>query len=169
MTLVIGGPTNDTLQLGIDGWEPVLSFRVEGVSQSRGSKVPIRRGAHLGVRDSNPKSGAWMSYVAECAAKAQREAYYAGNKSAAGVLDCPLKLRVTFYRVRPKGHYGKRGLKPTAPQYPTTKPDAGKLLRGVEDALTGVLYRDDSLLVDSWAMKRWGESAYTVVELFRAV
>jgi Holliday junction resolvase RusA-like endonuclease len=142
----------------LDGWIPVLAFRVEGVAQTRGSKVPIRRGAHLGVRDSNPKSGAWMSHVSQCAAEA---------KGWDGVLDCPLLLRVTFYRVRPKGHYGKRGLKPTAPEYPTTKPDAGKLLRGVEDALTGVVYRDDSLLVDSWARKRFGDAAYTVVEVFR--
>lgn len=157
MTLAIDpGPTT-TLMIGIDGWAPILSFRVEGIAQSRGSKVPIRRGAHLGVRDSNPKSGVWMQYVAECAAKARR---------TGTLLDQPLRLRVTFYRPRPKGHFGKRGLKPTAPEYPTTKPDAGKLLRGVEDALTGVVYRDDSLLVDSWARKRFAETAYTLVELF---
>ena len=56
-----------------------------------------------------------------------------------------------------KGHYGTGRnadqVKASAPPHPTTKPDATKLVRAVEDALTGVIWRDDSQVVRQWASK----------------
>lgn len=40
--------------------------------------------------------------------------------------------------------------------YPVKKPDAKNLLWGVEDALRGILYVDDSQLVDLDVTKRYG-------------
>jgi Holliday junction resolvase RusA-like endonuclease len=53
-----------------------------------------------------------------------------------------------FWLPRPKHHYGKGGfLLPSAPYYHIIKPDTLKLARAVEDALTGVVWTDDSIIV----------------------
>ena len=56
-------------------------------------------------------------------------------------------MHLTFYMPRPKGHYGKRGLLPSAPKYPVKKPDLDKLVRAVGDALVPVLIHDDNQVV----------------------
>lgn len=83
------------------------------------------------------------------------------------VLTGPLQLDVTFAIARPKGHYGKRGLLPSAPLFVTVRPDVTKLLRGLEDALTGVLWRDDAQVVKQHACKVYTEdgATYTHVRL----
>jgi Holliday junction resolvase RusA-like endonuclease len=48
-------------------------------------------------------------------------------------------------------------LKPNAPKYPTTRPDALKLARAAEDALTGIIWTDDAVTVDLTIKKRYGE------------
>lgn len=56
--------------------------------------------------------------------------------------------RMEFFFPRPKSHYrtGKHAsdMKADAPNYHTSKPDVDKLERCVLDALTGVLWKDDS-------------------------
>lgn len=58
-----------------------------------------------------------------------------------------IRLDCTFYFARPKGHYGTgknaNVVKDSSPRAHATKPDRDKLLRAVQDALTGTLYRDD--------------------------
>lgn len=74
----------------------------------------------------------------------------------------PLRLYVNFRRQRPKGHYGTGKnsgiLKASAPEYPTTRPDQTKLLRAVEDALTGIIWLDDSQIVIQVARKTWADN-----------
>lgn len=138
----------------------ILRFRVDGTPQSRGSKKAItvpgkRRGLLI---DDNAKSGPWMDLVAGYARKVMngREPW-----------DGPLCLKATFFRERPKGHFRKDGrLKPTAAAFPATKPDASKYMRAVEDALSKIVYVDDSRLVDSWPSKRWGKPG-VVIELYQ--
>ena len=112
--------------------------------------------------DANKKSSGWKKEVKEVA----REAY------AGPLLDEPLRVRLTFVRVRPKGHYrtGKNAhlLKDDAPAHPTGKPDVLKLARGVEDALTGVIYRDDSRTVSLEAEKVFGEPECVIVIIERS-
>ncbi len=61
--------------------------------------------------------------------------------------DEPVSMHLTFYMPRPKGHYGKRGLLPSAPKHPVKKPDLDKLVRAVGDALVPVLIHDDNQVV----------------------
>ena len=70
-------------------------------------------------------------------------------------------MLTTFYRRRPRGHIGKRGLtkKGRDNPWPATKPDTTKLLRGTEDALSGIVFRDDSLVVSHWTAKEWAEES----------
>lgn len=142
----------------------MIRFTVIGKPQPRGSKrafgIPNKFG---GVRhvltDSNKKSGPWMKVVAETAREAMN-----GDQ----LLNGPLLLKVAFFFTRPKGHIGKRGLKPSAPVHHTVKPDTTKLLRGLEDALKGVCWRDDSQVVEQTATKGYGEydhSVVTIIEL----
>lgn len=76
----------------------------------------------------------------------------------------PLVLTVEFVRTFPKSMPKKR----RATERPTTKPDLSNLLKGVEDALNGVAWRDDSQLVDVRMTKRYGDVPETIVRIERA-
>lgn len=41
--------------------------------------------------------------------------------------------------------------------WPTSKPDLLKLARGVEDALTGIVYEDDAQIVFETMRKQWSQ------------
>lgn len=129
-------------------------FVVYGRPQPAGSKRAFKH-AHTSrviVVDDNPKSKTWKQEIAGAAHNA-----LAGR----ALFDGPLVLEVTFVLKRPKGHYGTgrnaSAVKPSAPAYPVTKPDTTKLIRCLEDALTGVLWRDDAQVVTQYAWKQYGE------------
>lgn len=69
----------------------------------------------------------------------------------------PLAIHITFRMRRPAGHWGKRGLLPSAPQHPAVKPDIDKLVRSTLDALIGSVIDDDSRVVSLAAVKEWAE------------
>lgn len=132
---------------------------VYGNAEPAGSKRAFYR-PNLGVRvvDANPKSRQWKDLVSQEA-----------GKVAAGLLEGALFLEAVFYRPRPANHYGTGKnagvLKASAPPYPATRPDTTKLLRGIEDALRGVFYRDDAQIVRQVVGKDWGEPARVVIRL----
>lgn len=79
----------------------------------------------------------------------------------AGELDEALIVRLTFYFARPLSHFGTGRnagvLKDSAPLYPeTTGADGDKLARGVLDALTGFVWKDDKRIVTLPVRKRFG-------------
>ena len=47
----------------------------------------------------------------------------------------PVSMIIHFRMPRPKAHYGKKGLKDSAPLWCTTKPDLDNLVKAVKDAL----------------------------------
>ncbi len=65
---------------------------------------------------------------------------------------CPLAVAFAFRLERPAGHHvagnRNRDVKPSAPARPATRPDLTKLVRAVEDALTGVVWGDDGQVVE---------------------
>ena len=69
----------------------------------------------------------------------------------------PMALSVVFWFKRPASHFGKKGLKPSAPAHCTSARcgDTDKLCRSTLDALTGVAYDDDRQVVSINAQKRW--------------
>jgi crossover junction endodeoxyribonuclease RusA len=73
----------------------------------------------------------------------------------APIIEGPVSMSAVFIFERPKSHFNKKGLKFNAPKYMTTRPDRDKLLRAISDALTGVLYKDDSYVVDGNTSKRY--------------
>jgi Holliday junction resolvase RusA-like endonuclease len=155
---------------GFPATEPVLVFTVLGHPQPGGSKKAhvIRRGGiptgQVAVTDANPKAKSWQRDVRLAALDAL-------DGHPAFFLE-PLAVTMTFYVQRPKGHYGSGRnaltLKPSAPTYPTGRPDVLKLSRPTEDALTGVVYRDDSQVVDLSVHKRYGMPERAEITIQRA-
>lgn len=131
--------------------EVTIRFRVLGVPAPGGSKRVFRHphtGKALVTDDSGKRGREWRRDVQIAA-----QAAYAGP-----LLDEPLSLEVRFLMPRPKGHLSRKGgLLPSAPPYPAVKPDATKLLRALEDALTGVIWRDDALVVSQVVTKVYAE------------
>ena len=133
-----------------------IEFEVLGKPATQGSKtmVPIIRCGKVvrhAIKESCKGLGPWRDQVAHKAAAA-----YSGE-----LLDGPLVMVLLFERPRPKSHFGTgrnaNRLKQTAPKYPTPKPDSIKLARAVEDALSKVLYVDDSQIVEHHIRKRYGQ------------
>jgi len=129
-----------------------ISFFVPGIPSPGGSKKGfyIKSIKRVIMAPASDKTKPWMAIVSACAKEAYRGELLLG----------PVKLTLTFYMLRIKGHYGtgKKAsiLKATAPKYHTVKPDMTKLERSTEDALTGIIWRDDSQV----AMKGEGGKFY---------
>jgi len=122
----------------------MVAFTVIGTPAPQGSKIRTR----WGVRDDNPATKPWRANVAGEAAAA-----WHGNPLISG----PVEVDATFVFPRPKSHFGTGRsadtLKPSAPLWHATKPDGDKLARAIGDALTGVVLRDDSLIV-AWKIRK---------------
>lgn len=139
-----------------------LSFTVYGKPQPAGSKraFAVKRDGkptgQIAVADANPKAKGWQQEVAAVAIEMRVGLDGEGYEPLAG----PIACEMTFYVARPKGHYGTgrnaARLKDSAPPFPIVKPDSLKLARGTEDALTGIVYRDDAQVVRLVVEKRYG-------------
>ena len=128
-----------------------LRFVVYGQAEPAGSKRNI---GHRRIIDANPKAADWKRQVAQVVGQA-----FDGNR----LLEGALELELVFYRPRPGNHYGtgrnQGRVKASAPEYPVGRPDVLKLARGVEDALSGILYMDDAQIVAERLAKLYGSPA----------
>lgn len=136
----------------------LLRFTVLGRPQPAGSKRAIQN-PHTGriaVVDDAKRSRPWKQEVASAA----HRAVVAANTGDLALLDGPIILELAFFVARPKGHYrtGRNAhlLRDAAPAWPTTRPDTTKLIRAVEDAMTGQVWRDDAQVVRQYAVKCYG-------------
>jgi Holliday junction resolvase RusA-like endonuclease len=128
-----------------------ISFFVPGLPAPGGSKRAFVVGDRAVVTEDCKRSKPWRSQVAAVA-----------NDAHAGPpLDGALSVRLEFVVARPRGHFGTGRnvdkVKPSAPAFPTVKPEVLKLARSTEDALTGTLWRDDCLTVRLVLAKRYGD------------
>ena len=93
----------------------------------------------------NARFASWRQEAAWCA------------KQTGIWFDGPVTLSVIWVRPRPKSHYrtGKHAanLRLDVPLAPGTKPDLCKVVRALEDSLTGTLWRDDSQVVQHQTAK----------------
>jgi Holliday junction resolvase RusA-like endonuclease len=132
-----------------------IEFTVLGKPQPGGSKKWLPRKGRIGGRplvvDDNPKTKPWQALVSAAAYDAL---------DGQPPLEGPLLLEIDFYLTRPAGHYGsgrnRQTIKPSSPRFPAVRPDVTKLIRAVEDALTGLAWRDDAQVVTQTARKRYG-------------
>lgn len=71
----------------------------------------------------------------------------AGENHAGELIDGPVSIQADFYFPRSKGQIWKR--KPMPRLWHTKKPDGDNLIKAVKDALSGVIYTDDSRVCDA--------------------
>jgi Holliday junction resolvase RusA-like endonuclease len=128
-----------------------LTFTVYGVAQPAGSKRAFvhQHTKRVVVTDDAKRSRPWKQEVAGAARAAMD-----GIELYAG----PLELRIAVLAARPLSHFGKRGLRDSAPVYPVVRPDLLKLARAIEDALTGIVYRDDAQIITEHLTKRYDDA-----------
>lgn len=126
----------------------LCTFFVPGTPAPGGSKRHIGGGR---IIDASKRSGPWRSVVALAGRDAYRGDPHTGT----------LSVEVTFTMPRPRSHFrtGKHAseLKPNAPTYHTVAPDATKLWRSTEDALTGIVWKDDSQIAVQRVSKVYGD------------
>lgn len=139
-----------------------LRFTVYGEAKPAGSKrafINPRTGKPIVTDDSGKGGRTWRNDVQAAA----REAYIGP------LLDEPLNVTFTFCRQRPKSHFGTGGnadvLKASAPAFPAKRPDLLKLARAAEDALTGIIWRDDSLIVTELLRGRFADDSRPRLEI----
>jgi len=123
-----------------------IRIAITGIPRPAGSKrsFPFRRDdGSLGVRvtDANKHAKVWKACVRDAA-----RAVYGGPPLTGAVF-----VHMDFFLPRPKSHFGTgrnaSNLRDTAPLKHIVRPDTLKLARGTEDALTGIIWRDDAQVV----------------------
>lgn len=138
---------------------PVVRFTVPGVARPQGSKRAfVTPRGKVNMVEMNPNLGQWRTDVGWYAAQAM-----VGHD----LLEGPIMLDAVFVFVRPKSHYTTTGkLTKAAPPGPTGHllGDLDKLVRAIEDAMTGIVFKDDSQVTTlNRPRKRWGLSAATYI------
>lgn len=138
----------------------MIKISVSGKPAPQGNHRTNQYGA---TYETSKGAAPWREAVR---AETQRTMRETGADQLAG----PVRCEITFWLVRPKGHYrtGRNAhlVRDTAPRYPGVKPDPDKLARAVLDGLTsGHAYRDDGQVVDLIVHKRYAERPGADIEL----
>lgn len=126
-----------------------IEFHVDGLPRPKGSTRSFPRTLNSGrtiiqtVADNDGVLKRWQKAVATAAALKVRTFRFTG----------PVAVTLGFYLPHPTT--GKRRLAHV------TRPDVDKLQRAVLDALTGVLWGDDSQVTDVQAYKRYAARGAT--------
>lgn len=142
--------------------DPFLTVVVQGIPAPQGSKRHLGRGVMV---ESSKKVKPWREAVKYAALDVT------GHAPGWVPLDGPLAVSMIFTFTRPKGHFGTGRnagvVKPSAPARPAVMPDLSKLARSTEDAMTGVVWRDDALAVEYVRLGKWyaGTDAADVLDV----
>ena len=124
-----------------------LTFTVLGKPAPQGSKRHVGRGVMV---ESSKRCKPWRQDVRHTALDLRPDDWYAN-------MDAAITLSVVFIFARPKSHFRANGqLKPSAPAHCTGRiGDVSKLVRAVEDAMTGIIYNDDAQIISLIAHRRF--------------
>lgn len=126
-----------------------ISFTVWGEPVAQGRARAAIIGGHVRLYDP-AKSRSYKQWVYDEAVKVRPPA----------PLEGPISLTVLVYRSIPKGFSKAKRLAAMCGRIrPTTKPDLKNILAGVEDALKGIIWRDDSQVVDFGESGKWYSEA----------
>jgi Holliday junction resolvase RusA-like endonuclease len=131
-----------------------IKFTVIGCPQPQGStKAFIPKGWNRAIiTTANSKNKPWRQEVAGMAAS------YMEERSLDLLEELPIQVNVEFFFEKPKS------TKKTV-MHKITKPDIDKLARSVLDALTGVVFKDDSQVVRCTLGKSFGSPARAEIEV----
>lgn len=119
-----------------------IEFTVYGDPQQQGSMKGFVRGGKVALTSTNPRLDGWRTLVARQA-----------QDVSECVLQGPVRVEAFFILPRPKS-------RPQWQIWPTSAPDLDKLVRAVGDALTHIVVRDDSQIVEWIARKSWADEDF---------
>lgn len=141
------------------GGKPEPQGSVKAFVPTLKSGQPVRRpdgGIVVNLTSDNPALKAWRETVAAAARETGCEPRE----------DIGVRVDVTFFLKRPEAHVGTGRnagvVKDSAPAFPLVRPDVDKLLRAILDALTDVVFKDDSQVVELVGRKRYAEPGANV-------
>ena len=81
----------------------------------------------------------------------------------------PLVITIEFYLKRPKSHYGtgknSDSIKRSAPEYHVCKPDIDNLAKFYLDCMTGIVFHDDSQIVELNLKKQYAENPHVWINI----
>lgn len=126
--------------------KPIHVFAI-GIPKGQPRVKAFTRGKHAGVYDPGT-ANEWKASVA------------AAFKEHHGLsLDCPVAVVINLHMPRPKGHFGAKGLKSSAPRYHMSKPDLDNAAKAILDAMTDFqFWKDDTVCVELLVRKLWTET-----------
>lgn len=129
-----------------------VKFTVLGKPQPQGSIRAFMIGGKPRLTSANAKMKPWRQEVGMMALRSRPTAsIYAGRH-------VPVCLRLDFWLAPPQKM-------PKGRIAPTAKPDSDKLARSACDAMTGILWNDDSQVVELYVRKRYGLPERTEIEV----
>jgi Holliday junction resolvase RusA-like endonuclease len=121
-----------------------ISFQVRGIPVPQGSAKPFIAGGRARLATKSAPLMAWRTAIATAASSAMRDE---------PVMDGPVTVLATFRLMRPVSA-------PKRVTVPATRPDLDKLVRALLDGITGVVVRDDALVVRVDAEKVYADDVY---------
>lgn len=137
-----------------------IEFVVPGEAVGKGRPRAFRMGN--GVRMHTPERTARYENLVRLSASAAM----AGRAPFAG----PVEMDLVIVTVPPASWSKKKRAAALAGEVrPTSKPDCSNVLKGIEDAMNGIVFGDDKQVTDVRVRKRYGERAQAMVRVAEAV
>lgn len=121
-----------------------ITITIDGTPAPGGSKRHIGKGRMV---DAGKNNRPWRDTVA----------WHARDQYRGDPLNGPLSVVVAFRVPLLKSHWRKDGTLKGNIGEPTKRPDLTKLWRAVEDALTGIIWLDDSQIVSQTIGKHYAQ------------
>ncbi len=135
-----------------------VSFFVPGVPVAKGSATAFynrKLGRAFVVQTNKTRQRPWVSIISLKAHEFFTEA----------IPDMPFSIKLYFSMPRPKAHFTKRGLRDGAPVFHRSTPDIDKLARAVLDALTSIVWKDDSQVAVMVTHKIYSDTPGVTIEV----
>lgn len=140
-----------------------ISFTVPGIPAPGGSKkafIPKGWSRAIITDAAGEKNREWKAAVAFAAYEAMK------SQGETTLFSGPMEMEVIFYMPRTKAHFNSKGeLRGDAPLHHTNRPDVSKTTRSTEDAMTGVVWEDDSEVVQITARKLYGSPTGALIRV----
>jgi Holliday junction resolvase RusA-like endonuclease len=133
----------------------MIQFTVYGEPVAQGRPRATMIDGHIRMYDPK-KSRDFKDYVRLVASEHRPEKLREG----------PISLVVKVYKPTLKSFSKKKKAAAEAGQLrPTSKPDVSNYLKLIEDALTGVIWKDDSQIIDCSISKYYSETPRTEIQI----
>ncbi len=116
-----------------------ISFYVAGEPKPAGSKRAVIKNGKIVIFDT-AKNRQWKKDVGTVAKIAMKK--FGINKP----IEQPVCMKLRFDLKKSAKH-----------NKPVVKPDLTKLVRCVEDAMTGIVYKDDALIIEQHCFKQYAD------------